>query len=235
MDSTVSETQQLRRKDRAPASQGGRLGEPRAYVRRDCVVFRKTKDEFGGLSNMAPGFPLLVSGVAIRTSEALYQACRYPHMPDVQRLIVNETSPMTLKMRTRHYRPQSRPDWDDVRHKIMRWCLRVKLAENWDAFGALLLATGERDIVEDSAKDSYWGAIDNGEGLLRGQNVLGRLLMELRSRLRQERDALMYVPALPLKDFLLLGQEIDDVGLQEGGLREVRDDPFLLAYQARKG
>ncbi|RQU42423.1 DUF1768 domain-containing protein [Burkholderia cenocepacia] len=209
--------------------------DSRTYVRRDSVVFRKTKDEFGGLSNMAPGFPLLVSGVEIRTAEALYQACRYPHKPDVQCLIVNETSPMTLKMRTRPYRSQSRPDWDDVRHKIMRWCLRVKLAENWDAFGALLLATGERDIVEDSAKDPYWGAIDNGEGLLRGQNVLGRLLMELRGRLREEREALMYVPTLPLKDFRLLGREIEDLDLQNRALPVVREDPFRLAYQHRKG
>jgi type I restriction enzyme S subunit len=47
----------------------------RSYRVADCVVFRKTNTRFGGLSNMAPGFPLEVNGIRILTSEALYQAC----------------------------------------------------------------------------------------------------------------------------------------------------------------
>jgi len=38
----------------------------------ESAVFCKTKERFGGLSNMAAGFPLLVCGVECRTSEALY-------------------------------------------------------------------------------------------------------------------------------------------------------------------
>ena len=53
----------------------------REYERSNAVVFLKTSEAFGGLSNMAPGFPLCVNGIAIRTSEALYQACRFPHVP----------------------------------------------------------------------------------------------------------------------------------------------------------
>ena len=130
----------------------------RVYDPDVSIVFRKTNERFGGLSNMAPGFPLRVNGTQIRTSEALYQACRFPHMPDVQRRIIDESSPMTAKMRTKPFRSQSRPDWNSVRVKIMRWCLRVKLAQNWQRFGELLLATGERPIVEQSRKDDFWGA-----------------------------------------------------------------------------
>src|SRR3954453_12207001 len=108
------------------------------YRRRDAVVFRKTAGRFGGLSNMAAGFPLEVNGIPIRTSEALYQACRFPHRPEVQRLILDERSPMTAKMRSKPYREDSRPDWDTARVTVMRWCLRVKLAQNWDRFGGLL-------------------------------------------------------------------------------------------------
>ena len=50
----------------------------REYDRAKSAVFRKTKERFGALSNMAGGFPLHVNGVKIRTSEALYQACRFP-------------------------------------------------------------------------------------------------------------------------------------------------------------
>ena len=72
--------------------------QTRTYDRPESVVFLKTKDAFGGLSNMASGFPLSVNGIHIRTCEALYQACRFPHLPEVQELIIAQKSPMTAKM-----------------------------------------------------------------------------------------------------------------------------------------
>ncbi len=44
--------------------------DPRTYRADEVVSFRKTGEEFGGLSNMAPGFPIRISGVLVRTSEA---------------------------------------------------------------------------------------------------------------------------------------------------------------------
>lgn len=188
-------------------------GQTRTYERSKSVVFFKTKEAFGGLSNMASGFPLRVNGVRILTSEALYQACRFPHMPDVQRKIIAEHSPMTAKMKSKPYREQSRPDWDAVRTKIMRWCLRVKLAQNFKAFGGLLLATGDRPIVEMSRKDDFWGARETEDGTLVGMNVLGRLLMELREELKNSQDADMrVVRPLPIPDFLLYGHGIESIG-----------------------
>lgn len=184
--------------------------ETRTYVRKEAVAFRKTNEEFGGLSNMAPGFPLCVNGIHIRTAEALYQACRFPHMPEIQKLILDERSPMTAKMRSKPYRDHSRPDWDDVRVPVMKWCLRIKLAQNWDTFGKLLLATGERPIVEDSRKDDYWGA-RNDDGRLIGHNVLGRLLMELREKLKADPEGLRVIAPLRLSKFLLLNQPITAV------------------------
>ncbi len=186
--------------------------QTRVYVRETSVVFLKTNERFGGLSNMAPGFPLRVNGARIRTSEALYQACRFPHMPEVQQLIIGENSPMTAKMRSKPYRRVSRQDWDFVRVKIMRWCLRVKLAQNWREFGRLLLATGERPIVEQSSKDDFWGAKDSDDGTLVGMNVLGRLLMELREQLKgDEAESLRFIEPLAITEFLLFGQPIEAV------------------------
>ncbi|MCZ2075827.1 MAG: NADAR family protein [Bryobacterales bacterium] len=130
--------------------------EFRTYRRDECVTFRKTDEPFGGLSNMAPGYPLCVNGVPIGTAEAIYQACRFPYRPDVQRLIIGQTSPMTAKMRSKPYREDTRPDWESVRVTIMRWSLRVKLVQNWNKFAALLLETGDKPIVEDSRKDDFW-------------------------------------------------------------------------------
>lgn len=185
--------------------------ELREYPRSDVVSFRKTSEEFGGLSNMAPGYPIHIGGRRILTSEALYQACRFPHMPHVQELIVAQTSPMTAKMRSKPYRAQSRSDWDRVRVPIMKWCLRVKLVQNWDKFGNLLIQTGDRQIVEDSSKDDFWGAKRDDEGNLRGRNVLGRLLMELREKLLAEPELLETVLPVPLSDFTLFSQPISTI------------------------
>lgn len=183
----------------------------RTYHRKESVVFLKTNEPFGGLSNMAGGYPIHVNGVRILTSEALYQVCRFPHLPKVQELIISQISPMTAKMRSRPYRKDSRADWDQVRVRIMRWCLRMKLANNWNTFSELLLRTGERPIVEESRKDDFWGAkvIDDGDALV-GMNVLGRLLMELREQVKQQGcDAALDVASPAISQFLLFGRPIE--------------------------
>ncbi|WP_211232645.1 NADAR domain-containing protein [Marinobacterium litorale] len=193
-------------------SEATRNSQIRVYDPAVSVVFLKTNERFGGLSNMAPGFPLRINGIPIRTSEALYQACRFPHMPDVQRRILDEHSPMTAKMRTKPFRSQSRPDWDNVRVKIMRWCLRVKLAQNWHTFSELLLATEDRPIVEQSRKDDFWGAKVTKNGTLVGMNVLGRLLMELREQLKSEDpESLKIVEPPPIPEFMLFQKPIEPV------------------------
>lgn len=181
----------------------------RTYDRAESAVFRKTDEEYGGLSNMAGGYPLYVNETHIRTLEALYQACRFPHLPDVQELIIEQQSPMAAKMKSKSERRNSRSDWDQVRVKIMRWGLRVKLAQNWPAFSELLLETGEKPIVEESRKDAFWGAKATDDGTLVGMNVLGRLLMELREAVRAEgRESFVSVQPIAISDFFLGGRPI---------------------------
>ncbi|MBN1545563.1 MAG: DUF1768 domain-containing protein [Syntrophaceae bacterium] len=188
----------------------------RIYERGASIVFLKTNETFGGLSNMAGGFPLSVNGIRILTSEALYQACRFPHRPDVQKLIIGQNSPMTAKMKSKPYRHDSRPDWDLVRVKIMRWCLRVKLAQNWDSFSRLLLQTGDLPIVEQSRKDDFWGAKPTDENTLIGINVLGRLLMELREEVKSKnKESLVLVEPPEIQNFFLDGNPIGAVSEED--------------------
>ncbi|WP_397399888.1 NADAR family protein [Phenylobacterium sp.] len=207
--------------------------EIRRYRRDEVIAFRKTGDAFGGLSNMAPGFPIFMLGQRIRTAEALYQSCRFPHLPQVQRMILNETSPMTAKMRSKPYRDKSRPDWNEVRVPVMKWCLRAKLAANWRNFSELLLESGDRPIVEDSRKDDFWGAKSTAEGWLEGRNVLGRLLMELREKLKVDPASLHSVRPLPIIDFVVLSQPIGTIEMRES-VEQVhhRTDYRKPAYQA---
>ena len=186
------------------------IDQVRTYYPAESAVFRKTNERFGGLSNMAPGFPLVVNNKRIRTSEALYQACRFPSRPDVQLQIIADRSPMTAKMRSKPFRGDTRPDWDSVRVQVMRWCLRVKLAQNWQKFGSLLLSTGEAPIVEKRVRRTdFWASTEQPDGTLVGMNVLGRLLMELREQLKGgEVENLRFVEPLNISDFLLFRQPI---------------------------
>ena len=187
-------------------------GKIRTYQSSNSAVFLKTKEKFGGLSNMAGGYPLAVNGVKIRTSEALYQACRFPHVPELQREIIAQRSPMTAKMKSKPHRPNSRPDWEQVKVKVMRWCLEVKLAQNWDSFSDLLLSTGDRHIVEHSRRDDFWGAKPVDDYTLSGVNALGRLLMELREKVKEHpQESLLLVQPLSITEFLLYGEGISEI------------------------
>jgi ribA/ribD-fused uncharacterized protein len=169
----------------------------KGYDRRDSVVFLKTREEWGGLSNMCGGYPLHVNGIRILNSESLYQSCRYPHLPEVQEEVISKPSPMGSKMTSKKYRNQTRSDWDEVRVDIMRWCLRVKLVQNFRRFSSLLLETGDLPIVEQSRRDRFWGSVPMDDTHLVGQNVLGNLLMELREEL-QTRSSLNFLHVKPL-------------------------------------
>lgn len=182
-----------------------------------CVVFFKVGDEWGGLSNMSNEFPLVVGGVRVGSSEALYQAMRFPRRPDWQKEILDAPHAMQAKMKSKkegRRREGSRPDWDEVQEEVMRWVLRVKLACHPRAFGRLLKATRERPIVERSRKDRFWGAVLEANDVLQGENRLGRLLMELRGELADKGEAgVVRVDPPTIPDFRLLGEP---VGVVEG-------------------
>lgn len=183
----------------------------RTYTRDESIVFHKTKESFGALSNMSAGFPITINGRCIPTSEALYQACRFPSNPSLQDLIISQTSPMTAKMRSKPYRHETRPDWLMVRVRIMRWCLQAKLLQNYSTFSQVLLDTGEKPIVEYSSKDNFWGAIPQTDSTLTGANVLGRLLMDLRLQLKQNLFSIDCLTPPDVEDFLLFNIPIHEI------------------------
>ena len=197
----------------------------RTYEPSQCVVFLKTQETFGGLSNMAGGYPIVVNGTRLLTSEALYQACRFPSSPDVQRLIISQTSPMTAKMKSKPFLAGTRNDWLRVRVRIMRWCLACKLVQNRDKFSSLLLKTERLSIVEQSRKDTFWGAVPDGQGNLIGANVLGRLLMELRESIYSEVE-ITEVKPLEIDNFFLFGEPIGTVNFREGSETYPMDSLF---------
>src|SRR5262249_57493680 len=171
-------------------------------------------------------FPLRVNGLRVGSSEAVYQAFRCPHRPDWQREILEAPHAMRAKMVAKkggRRKEHSRPDWQEIQVEVMRWCLRAKLAQHLQRFGGLLRRSAPRPIVEQSRKDRFWGAVVEADGVLRGENRLGQLLMELRDELLAAKVAgqesrLLRVEPPQVPDFLLLGKPIaaiDSTGPQK--------------------
>ena len=65
----------------------------------------------------------------------------------------------------------------------MRWVIRMKREANPALVDAALEKTGDLPIVEQAPAGTVWGTRPEGENLV-GQNVLGRLWMELRQQIR---------------------------------------------------
>lgn len=71
-----------------------------------------------------------------------------------------------------------RKDWDNQKLKVMNWGVREKFKN--DRLSELLLSTGDEELIEGNFwNDTYWG-VCNGKG----QNHLGKILMEVRNELR---------------------------------------------------
>lgn len=195
----------------------------REYIKDNCCIFSSTKKDFGGLSNMCSGFMLDINGIDILTSEALYQAMRFPDYPEIQNKIIFEKSPMSAKMVSKKYIKNTRSDWEEVKVDIMRWCLKVKLAQNFLKFGLLLESTNLNPIVEFSTKDEFWGAkpIKNSNSLI-GINALGRLLMELRAvYTTDKRYSMLNVEPLPIEKFAILNHKIELIDGRNGLIEEI--------------
>ena len=97
----------------------------------------------------------------------------------------------------------------------MRWCLRVKLAQNWAKFSDLLLRDSIiSPIVEESPEGCFWGAKPSMNRTLAGMNVLGRLLMELREAVKMAGHSAFCILSnhQRFQEFLLFSGPIRSIG-----------------------
>jgi len=177
----------------------------KTYRRSEAAVFYRTRDKWGEFSNMAAHFPVFVNGVHFKTAEALYQACRFPHLPEVQKEIVSDPSPKGAKMVAKRCRAKSRLDFDEIKVPLMWWVLRAKLACNQLPFSTALKNSGDLPIVEKTETDQFWGVTKSEDATtLTGKNVLGRLLILLRQTVATKGVEVVVDVKPPVIDGLLL-------------------------------
>ncbi len=142
----------------------------------DRVCFYE--QDFYPLSNFS-AFTLEWKGQRFDTSEAAYHWEKFPDHPWLQEAIRIAVSAHEAFKLAEQQKPLRRPDWDSVKVGIMREIIRAK-AQRHEYVRRKLLATGERELVENSWRDDFWGWGPNRDG----KNMLGKLWMEVRAELR---------------------------------------------------
>ena len=107
-------------------------------------------------------------------AEAAFQAHKTHNFADLV-IFSNMTGPEAKKFGRK---VKLRDDWNDVRLQIMFEVVLTKFVVNKDLRDKLI-ATGQRELIEGNTwHDTFWG-VCNGKG----ENNLGKILMEVRSML----------------------------------------------------
>jgi ribA/ribD-fused uncharacterized protein len=160
------------------------------------ITITKVKEESGWLSCMS-AYPVTYHGIQNKTCEALFQALRFEGYPDIQKAIQECPSPMGAKMIARKNREKLNRGkmWDEAPSDIplMKKCLMLKL-EQHPELKDKLIATGDAIIIEDCTTHDresarFWGAVnENGEWV--GENVFGKLWMEIRKEFIDQQNKL---------------------------------------------
>jgi len=145
--------------------------------------YRANERPYGVFSNLYRR-PIVFEGREYPTSEHAYQAGKAVK-ESVREWILSAPSPSLVAMAAHGlYTWDIAPDWSKMKFDRMRGVLRAKFTQHQD-LRELLLSTGDARLVESAKTDNpvnrLWGEV-NGKG----KNMLGTLLMELRSELRCE-------------------------------------------------
>ena len=157
------------------------------YKLTECAVFMRSREQYGRLSNMTPGYPLEINGLRFQGPEGLYQALKFPEEPKLQEQIGKSNSGMEAK-KLAYQNPGIRSDWDQVRIHGMLYTVSIKLAQH-PRWATALEETTDKSIVEMSFRDNFWGANPNDpQTTLTGRNILGKILTALRTELRHEAE-----------------------------------------------
>ena len=145
-----------------------------------AILFFTVNDQWFEFSNFYPqGFE--EEGRYWPTVEHYFQAQKFagPNYAEYRERIRTSGSPQHAKTLGRTQKHAIRRDWDAVRDSVMFHAIRRKFAH--PKLREVLLSTKNRELIENSPFDTYWGIGKFGQG----KNKLGKLLVELRAEIRE--------------------------------------------------
>jgi ribA/ribD-fused uncharacterized protein len=142
------------------------------------TVIDSFRFEFGFLSNFYEA-SIWIDGERYPSVEHAYQAAKASD-PVTKKMIREAKKPAIAKKLG--YACQLPKDWDSRKVDLMRQFVREKFKN--PLLRAMLLATEDVKLIEGNTwNDTFWGVCGG-----RGQNWLGRILMEVREECRKDND-----------------------------------------------
>lgn len=139
------------------------------------------EQDFYPLSNFS-AFTILWKDLRFYTSEHVYHWEKFNSIHVDRQAIrhsireaISAHEAYKLAKRNEKFR---RSDWDEIKVDIMREILQAKVDQH-EYVKTKLLATGVRELIENSWRDDFWGWGPNRDG----QNILGKLWMGIRAEL----------------------------------------------------
>lgn len=140
------------------------------------IRFYKVNDDYGYFSNFAR-YPILLQSFVWPTVEHYFQANKFDDYR-IQDFIRELASPMDAAIEGRKKDKPIRNDWDAIKNEVMLRALKAKFLQH-PVLRRSLLQTKNAILIEHTENDNYWA--DGGDGT--GQNMLGKLLMQVREDL----------------------------------------------------
>lgn len=129
-------------------------------------------------SNFA-SFAIEWKGYFCMTSEHAYQSEKFDDL-EIKEKIINASSALNALLIARENKDKQRKDWDEIKIKAMKEILIEKIKQH-PYIKEKLLKTENREIIENSPTDAFWGWGPNKDG----QNNLGKLWMEIREEIKK--------------------------------------------------
>jgi len=146
------------------------------------IVFCRLNDPYGEFSNFYKS-KMIVDGKEYLTVEHFYQSKKFEGTV-FEDYVRHQLSPKGAKILayTKEGQQYLNPDWDKI--YVMARGLFAKFRN--PILKNLLLSTGDAKIVEYSTKDFFWGTDETEhDDTGNGQNHLGQMLMELRTKIQE--------------------------------------------------
>lgn len=124
--------------------------------------------------------PFELDGKEWLSVEHYYQAMKFSD-EGYQEKVRHARNPRQARKFGRNRFKKIRGDWRKVKVVFMTRAVYIK-CRTYPYIAQRLLATGEKRLVENSQYDYYWGCGRDR----RGENRYGRILMDVRNKLREE-------------------------------------------------
>lgn len=143
---------------------------------KEAVYFYTPK--FYSLDNFS-AYTIEIWGEKFQTSEHAYQWKKYAETnPKIAQQILEAPSPHAVKEISDSNKDAVSPGFHETKLATMEEILKAKVQQHKKVLDSLI-ETGDREIIENSPLDDFWGIGPNNDG----ENALGKIWMRIRKEL----------------------------------------------------